>query len=162
MMFRLIISFFMIFSCFSFCFAETIPNLPPPLVMEFVQDQFPLDQTTIKRASIQEEDGVYKGLLVEFKQAAVTRLAQITSNAKGKTLNLVINKEIVASSVVQTTLGSKLLISSLSKSQALTVIQRLKVADPMPATNENALGNNVINSPTATTIDPGQTSLDYP
>ena len=118
---------YLILFCLMFCgliylsqgFAQTIDkNLNNYLVFQVIQDQFIFDNSTIKNAILIEENGAFRGLEVELKASAVDTFNRMTMAGMGKSANLLLNKKVISTSVIQSALGAKLLITGISKEEA--------------------------------------------
>lgn len=106
--------------------STTEPALTGFLLLQVVKDQFVLDNSTIKSASIvQQGNGKYVGLKVELKPYAIAELEKITTAGIGKPFNLVFNKKVLSTTMIQSALGGQLLISSLNKEQAQAFLKTL-------------------------------------
>lgn len=114
--------------------AEIIIHNPPVyrpipdsfLELQVVQGQMKLDNSNIEKASIAYLlNGNYAGLEVTIKNSAIKDIETLTSNAVDKTLNIVINRRIVAITKVHSALGRKFLISSLPQQEALAFLDTL-------------------------------------
>ena len=109
--------------CFS---ADKTPEPQGALSFQIIQQQLNFDAQTIKNATILEgQNKVFKGLLIELKDPASLALAGMTGTSIGKTANVVLDNKIVASSVIQTVLSGKILISGIKREEAELVIASL-------------------------------------
>jgi len=106
---------------------------------QIIQDQIRFDNSNIKNASIIEENGVFKGLEIELKNVAVENFQNITKAGLNKTLNVVLNNKIISSTIIQTPLNQKILISGLTKGEAFTFINALRYN----TLNKPAMGSNI-------------------
>src|SRR5580658_6413004 len=100
-------------------FAQTGSDNNSPnhsLVFQVIQDQFVLDNSTIKSATIIEgEDGIYKGLNIQLKPKVASVFSDMTKAGIGRKLILVYNNVVITTTVVQSPLGDNFLISGISK-----------------------------------------------
>lgn len=110
-------------------FAE-LAKVNHSLIFQVIQDEFVLDNSTIKSASIIEDEGVYKGLHVELKPESSGVLTEMTKAGMGKRLSLILNNRIVFSSVIQTSLGSNLLVTGIAKQDAQDFLNMLNANKP--------------------------------
>lgn len=119
-------------------FSQSAPPSHPPaepsnhaLIFAVVQDEFVLDNSTIKNASMIEKDrGIYAGLHIELKPAAAALFADITKAGVGRKLNLIFNKVIVTTAVIQTPLEGNFLITGISKEDAQAFLNVLNANKP--------------------------------
>jgi preprotein translocase subunit SecD len=123
-----------LFGLFLLCFvlpafSETLPQSSDYfLSMQVIQDKIIFDYSTVKSASLIEQDGVFKGLFLELKASAANSFQAMTTANIGKHLDIVFNKKIVASSVIQTSLGEKILITGVTKEDAQAFINMLRLS----------------------------------
>lgn len=115
--------------------AKDIPN--HSLKFQVLQDEFVFDNTTIKNAAIIENDGVYSGLNIQLKPEAAAVFSDITKAGVGRRLNLIFNKVVVTTTVIQNPLTDNFLISTISKQDALTFINALNANKPKKEENVN-------------------------
>lgn len=83
-------------------------ELSPPdhtLIFQVIQDQFVIDNKTIKSASIIETEDGYRGLHVELTPEAAKVLTELTTAGVGRQANVIFNKVVVSISRIQTPLG---------------------------------------------------------
>lgn len=99
------------------------------IVAEVVQEQFTFDASNIKAASIIDLNNTYKGLHVELKPEAVSAFTKMSQAGMGKRINIVLNQKIVSTNIIQTALGSNLLITGISREDAQKFIESLKYTD---------------------------------
>jgi preprotein translocase subunit SecD len=114
-------------------FSQVLAKDIPPnhsLIFQVLQDEFIFDNTTVKNATIIENDGVYSGLNIQLKPEAAAVLTDITKAGLGRRLNLVFNKVVVTTTLIQNTLTDNFLISTISKQDALTFINTLNANKP--------------------------------
>lgn len=103
------------------------------LTFQVIQDEFILDNTTVKSASIiMKEGGIYGGLNIELKPEAAAIFSDITKAGIGRKLNLVFNKVVVTTTSLQTPLTENFLISGISKEDAQSFLNRLNANKPKP------------------------------
>lgn len=96
------------------------------MLFQVIKDQMVLDYSNIKSATlIEPQAGDFKGLLIELKPAAVSEIAGLTSAGLGKPANLIFNKKVISTSVIQTPLGGSVLISGISKEDAQLFLKTL-------------------------------------
>ncbi|GEM_PF-3477170 len=101
------------------------------LIFQVIQDQFVLDNTTVKSASIVEgEGGVYKGLNIQLKPEAAVTFEEITKAGVGRKLNLVYNNVVITTTMIQSGLGENFLISGISKQDAQAFLNVLNANKP--------------------------------
>ncbi|MBX3708487.1 MAG: hypothetical protein KIT56_02435 [Gammaproteobacteria bacterium] len=107
------------------------------LIFQVIQDEFTLDNSTIKNAAIVEkEGGVYGGLSVELKPEAAAIFTDITKAGVGRHLILVFNKVVVTATVIQTPLSESFLISGISKEDAQAFLNVLNANKSKPKEDE--------------------------
>lgn len=98
-----------------------------PAVFQVVQNQFILDRTTIKSASInKKKDGTFGGVIIEIKSSASKDFIQLTKHNVGKVLNLVVNNKIISSAKIYNALSTQFVINGISKKEAQSLIDALK------------------------------------
>jgi preprotein translocase subunit SecD len=103
------------------------------LIFQIIQDEFVMDNSTVKNALIVEaEGGVYQGLNIQLKPEAATLFADMTKAGTGRRMNLVFNKVIITASVLQSSLGDSFLISGISKQDAQAFLNVLNANKPKP------------------------------
>ncbi|VVC74783.1 hypothetical protein AQUSIP_00550 [Aquicella siphonis] len=101
------------------------------LVFTIIQDEFMLDNTTVKNAAIVEKAGrQYGGLHIELKPEAAKKFTEMTQAGTGRRLNLIFNKVIVTATVIQTPLTGDFLISGISRQDAQTFLNMLNANKP--------------------------------
>lgn len=88
------------------------------MLFQVIKDQMVLDYSNLHSASIIETGGHYKGLLVQLKKPFVSEMEGITSAGMGRPANLVFNKKIISTTLIQSPLGGSVLITGLSKEDA--------------------------------------------
>lgn|SRR3990167_6289797 len=96
------------------------------LLFEVVQDSFVFDNITVKDASLVENEGVFRGLQIEIKKSSRDTFQRLVKSGIGKRVQIVLNKNIVTSTVVQSSLGNNLLITGLTRGEAQGFINTLK------------------------------------
>lgn len=125
-------------------FAETYANVPTDtstpsstpsnhaLTFQVIQDQFVLDNSTVKSASIIEADGgIYKGLNIQLKPEASSTFTDMTKAGLGRKINLVYNNVVVTATAIQTPLGDNFLISGISRQDAQAFLNVLNANKPV-------------------------------
>jgi preprotein translocase subunit SecD len=123
-----IIIFLMAFPSQSFSQVDT--NSTHFLEFQVVQSQFVFDHKTIKNASlITHHNGTFRGLHLELKRSALNEFERMTNLNRGKRVNIVFDKKIITSAIIQTPLGGSLLISGISQEEAQEFIDSLKKTD---------------------------------
>lgn len=96
------------------------------LELQVLEGDFKLDNSNIEKAIIAiDENGQYLGLEITVKPDFIKDLEKLTEQAVNKKINLVIDKHIVAVSIIPQALGRKFLLSSLPKVEALKFIDTL-------------------------------------
>lgn len=120
------------------CFAEII--IPPEaffpnriennthsfLRLQIVQEQIVFDNSNIKSATMQyQRNGLFAGLLIELKPFAAKKLAQMTEGSVGHTIELLLDNEVVSSHILESALGKRFLIVSISKNGAEKFLKSL-------------------------------------
>lgn len=116
--------------------AEIYIHYPPPpkkpaptsfVEFQVIDNSLKLDNSNIEKAAIAYStiNGQYIGLEVTIKPHFISEFERITENAVGKKMNLVMNKKIVAITLVQSALGRKFLITSLPRDEAYAFLQTL-------------------------------------
>lgn len=89
------------------------------LTIQVIQDQFTFNKSNIKRASlIKQPNGGFSGLEIELKPEAAKALEHLTKTNLGKSINLLLNKKIISTPVIQTPLREKFIIASITKEDA--------------------------------------------
>lgn len=120
-------------------FSQSAPTSAAPkatssnhaLVFSVIQDEFMLDNSTIKNAAIVEKDGgIYVGLHIELKDDAAAAFSDITKAGVGRKLNLVFNKVIVTTAVIQSPLKGDLMITGISREDAQSFLNMLNANKP--------------------------------
>jgi len=102
-------------------------------MFQIIQDEFVLDNSTVKNARIIEgENGSFQGLNVELKPEAAKVLTDITQAGHGRRMNIVFNKVVVSSAAIQSPLGGNFLISGISKQDAQGFLNVLLANKPKP------------------------------
>lgn len=106
------------------------PTLSLPhneLVFEIVQDQFIFNHTNIEKASVLENNsGVYKGLHIKLKTAAAATFERVSGRGIRKRVNLVFNNKIISSAIIESPLKNDLLITGITKDDALQFVDELR------------------------------------
>lgn len=95
------------------------------MLFQVIKDQMVFDFSNIKSASLIEQNGHFKGLLIELKKPGMIEIEGITSAGLGKPANLIFNKKIVSTTIIQSPLGGSILISGLSKEDAQLFLRSL-------------------------------------
>lgn len=96
------------------------------LTLQVIQDQFVLDHSNVKSATlIKKPDGSFGGLMIELKTFAVPPLQQLTNDGIGRKMNLVINNRILSTPNIQIPLGKKFVIASITQGEAQAFISLL-------------------------------------
>lgn len=122
---------YMLLSTSVFAQAETTNTVNHNLIFQVIQDQFVLDNSTIKSATIIEgEGGIYKGLNIQLKPEAAATFTEISKAGVGRKLNLVYNNVVITTSVIQDSLGDNFLISGISKQDAQAFLNVLNANKP--------------------------------
>lgn len=107
------------------------------LTFQIIQDEFVLDNSTVKNALIVEaEGGVYQGLNIQLKPQAAATFADMTKAGTGRRMNLVFNKVIVTVTTLQSSLGDSFLIAGISKQDAQAFLNVLNANKPKPREEE--------------------------
>lgn len=102
------------------------------LIFQIIQDEFVLDNSTVKNALIVEAEGVYQGLNVQLKPEAAAIFADMTKAGIGRRMNLVFNKVIITATVLQSSLTDSFLVSGIAKQDALAFLNVLNANKPRP------------------------------
>lgn len=106
------------------------PSLSLPhneLVFEIVQDQFIFNHTNIEKASVLEnKNGVYKGLHLKLKPAGAAMFERVSRTGMRKRVNLIFNNKIISTAIIQTPLKDDLLVTGISKDDALQFVDELR------------------------------------
>lgn len=108
------------------------------LLFSVIQDEFSLNNKTVKDASIIEDAGVYKGLHIELKPEAAKQFTEITQAGTGRKLNLVFNKIVVTTTVIQSALSGNFVISGITRQDAQSFINMLNANKPKPEEDATA------------------------
>lgn len=109
-------------------FSNATLSLPHnELVFEIVQDQFIFNHTNIEKASVLEsKNGAYKGLHLKLKPAAVATFERVSGRGMRKRINLIFNNKIISSAIIDAPLKDDLLITGISKDDALQFVDELR------------------------------------
>ena len=108
-------------------FAQNTGSTDNYLTFQVIQDEMVFDNTNIKNASLVQNNGIFTGLEIELKSPAAQNFSQLTKANLGKKIIIVLNKRIVASAVLQSPLGKKLLITGITKYEAETFLTILHI-----------------------------------
>lgn len=115
-----------VIALFSAVSHAALPERPHnALVFEIILDQFTLDKKTVEKASIEEKNGNFSGLHIKLKADAEKIFERVTRSAMTRRMNLVLNNRIVSTATVQSPLGGELLITGITKEDALQFIDEL-------------------------------------
>jgi preprotein translocase subunit SecD len=120
----LLLSIAMVFPCY----AQMSSNLS--LRFEIIQTQFAFDNSTVNKASLEESNRNFTGIRIQLKPDGAKAFTNMTKANIGKTVNLVFNNKIISSSVIQTELGSDLLVTGISREDAELFLQLLRINEP--------------------------------
>lgn len=130
------ISFILCFAIFSFPYtviaqegasgAAADKGVTGYLLFQVIKEQFVFDNNSIKSASlVMRENGAYVGLKVVLKPFAVSEFEKLTTAGIGKPANLVFDKKIISTRLIQTPIGGTVLISGLTQEQAQSFLKTL-------------------------------------
>ena len=114
------------------CFAEaTGKSTDNSIVFEVIQEQFILDQTTVKSAAYHQDDnGKYDGLTIILKETATEDFNKLTKDSIGKQANMVFNNKIISTATIRASLGNNFVLAGFPKEDADIFIQKLQTKKP--------------------------------
>lgn len=111
---------------FSVSALAEVENVNHSLIFQVIQDEFVLDNSTIKSAAIiEDKDGIYKGLNIVLKPESSVVFSEVSKAGIGKHLNLISNNTVVISTVIQTPLSNNFLVSGITKKDAQAFLSAL-------------------------------------
>lgn len=113
-------------------FSEDAAHADPVFAFLVIQDQFVFDSLTVKSAALIQKEGIFQGLHIQLKPAAAEQFTNMTKTEMGKPLNLVFNKKVLSTSLIQSPLSGDIQISGISLEDAQEFIASLNRNKPKP------------------------------
>ncbi|RDI46049.1 SecDF P1 head subdomain-containing protein [Aquicella lusitana] len=134
--------FSLLFICTTLLFSTPALSLPHDntqgfLMFQVIQDQIIFDNSNIKSAMLIEREGNFIGLEIELKAPAIDEISRISKAGLGKQLNIVLDKKIITTAIIQTPLGGKLLIKGITRQEAQEFLDSLNHHKQPLAKREN-------------------------
>lgn len=75
-----------------------------------IKNQFSFNRATIKSASMEVNNGVYRGLHVELKPRMVREFERITRDSQGLMAGFILNGKVLSASVIRSPLSGNILV----------------------------------------------------
>lgn len=95
------------------------------LRFEIIQSRLKLGPSDVVAAEITEDELGGYSVQITLSEKAAADLARITRTALGKSANIVVNNEVLSTSVIRSQLAATFLVTALTKEAAIALLEAL-------------------------------------
>lgn len=130
------------FSIFLFIFNHyawggTTNNEIGSFQFQIIQSQVVLDHSNILKAKLINNKNGSVAIIIELKPAYGHTMRQLTNENIGKSVNLVYNKRVISTSLIQTPLGGRLLLTGFTRNEAQLFLRTLNAQESNEMNRKN-------------------------
>ncbi|MCH9756165.1 MAG: hypothetical protein K0U37_03095 [Gammaproteobacteria bacterium] len=98
------------------------------ILFQVVEQQIVFNNQSIETAKAipPKTENDFYGIELRLKPAAAKQFEKLTQNNMGKSLNIVLNNNLVSSSIIQSSLGEQFIIAGLTRDQATRFVEDIR------------------------------------